>query len=181
MYNYASATLAVVTFIIFLIIVLYFVIRKRLYLKSIVRKIKKIEKDVSNEKEFTDSYCIYCLEPFKTSDELQKVEFIESKNHRHQCGHKVHKLCLNDNAGDANICLYCSLFNIVDSGTVMKKIEDRNDMCVRICCIQNVILRKKSISDNFSGIIYTDHDYKIKSFPLLDDENVKCRTYVQSK
>jgi len=105
--------------------------------ESKVKKYLDKMKDKANPKEVFNEICLICLEDFKTSEELKKIE--DSKNKEEyekveisviECGHKFHKKCISEWMKKYEICPICRLeSNIKEKNKVNKqKVEENKNM-----------------------------------------------------
>lgn len=105
--------------------------------ESKVKKYLDKMKEKSNPKEVFNEICLICLEDFKTSEELKKIE--DSKNKEEyekveisviECGHKFHKKCISEWMKKYEICPICRLeSNIKEKNKVNKqKVEENKNM-----------------------------------------------------
>ena len=125
-----------ILFIIGLTIVVFFLNREPISeheykIKGFLDKMK----DKSNPKEIFNESCIICLEAFKNSEELKKIEdsgkkeeFEKVETITLECGHKLHKNCKNEWMKKYEICPICRLENnIKEKNKGNKKIIADND------------------------------------------------------
>jgi hypothetical protein len=108
-----------ILFIIGLTIVVFFLNRESISeqeykIKGFLDKMK----DKSNPKEIFNESCLICLEAFKNSEELKKIENSGKKEEFEkveiitlECGHKLHKNCKTEWMKKYEICPICRLEN----------------------------------------------------------------------